>query len=115
LVTQTTESAVPLPEIFSLLATFLEHLTRHQSHPLLPLAFELKLLAALGQQPSLDDLRLSPESRQTAEDCITFEWQDLASRPKAQINELDAVLRKFLEFHLGRTLDQRAAALAMGM
>jgi len=112
LVTQTTEPGLPLTEIFSLFATFLEHLTRHQSAPLLLLAFELKLLAALGQQPSLDELRLSPASRQTAEDCIALDWQELGSRPQTQIKELDFALRKFLEFHLGRTLAQRAAALA---
>jgi DNA repair protein RecO (recombination protein O) len=111
LVTQTTEPSLPIPEIFNLFATFLGHLAQHSPTPILSLAFELKLLTTLGLQPTPADLRLSTAARQTAESCLAQDWSQLGHWPDAQIAELNAALHRFLEFHTGRILDQRTAAV----
>jgi DNA repair protein RecO (recombination protein O) len=113
LLTQTTEPGVPLPELFDLFSSFLQYLAHHQPGPLLPLAFELKLLAALGQQPNPAELRLTPPTRHLAESCLALDWHQIIIPPHCQIAELDGALSQFLQFHLGRVLDQRAAALSL--
>jgi DNA repair protein RecO (recombination protein O) len=111
LLTQTTEPGLPIPEIFNLFATFLRHLARHTPTPILPLAFELKLLTTLGLQPAPTDLRLSPAAQQIAESCLAQNWSQLGHWPETHIGELNAALHRFLEFHTGRILDQRTAAV----
>ncbi len=114
LLSQTTEPGLPIPELFELLATFLQYLADHRPAPLLPLAFELKLLAALGQQPNLDELPVTPQTRQIAKACLRLDWPALPALIPSNTRELEIALEKFLQFHLGRTLSQRAAALATG-
>ena len=111
LLAKTTEPGLPIPEIFELYLIFLQHLVRNPTSPFSTIAFELRLLTALGQQPPLDQLLLSPSGRQTAEACLTLDWARLPELPAAELNELNRALLRFLEFHLGRLPPQRAGAI----
>jgi DNA repair protein RecO (recombination protein O) len=111
LISQTTEIGPPLPEIFRLLLGLLDHLALHQANPLLPLAFELKLLAALGQEPTPSELRLSPDAVKIANDCLNLDWHQLQDLPPHALQPLHNALQKFLEFNFGRTLPQRTTAV----
>ncbi len=115
LIAQTTESGLPIPEIFNLLATFLEHLARHPPTPWLPLAFELKLLAALGLQPNPAELHLTPAAQRATESCLAIEWSQIQNLPVPDTRELNAALQRFLLFHLGRVPPQRAGIHGLGL
>jgi DNA repair protein RecO (recombination protein O) len=110
LVTQTTEIGPPLPEIFSLLHGFLQHLASHSAKPLLSIAFEMKLLAALGHEPGPDELRLSLTARTIVRECRSADWQQLPDPPSDAVRAMDASLHRFLEFNFGRTLALRPGA-----
>ena len=114
LISQTTESGLPIPEIFNLLATFLEHLARQPPTPWLPLAFELKLLDALGLQPNPAELHLTPAAQRAAESCLAFEWSQIQNLPGPETRELSVALHRFLQFHLGRVPPQRAGIHGLG-
>jgi DNA repair protein RecO (recombination protein O) len=107
LISQTVEPGPPLPEIFDLFHGLLLHLALHPPTPLHPLAFELKLLHALGQEPGPAELRLSPVVRQIATACQNLQWHQLTPQPPPHIKELNEALRGFLEFNLGRLPAQR--------
>jgi DNA repair protein RecO (recombination protein O) len=102
LLERTTEPEAPVPELYALLREFL----RAVAAPLVPLtlAFELKLLAALGLQPDLARSRLSPTAQTTAR---TLAAAPLAAVGSAQwepgpTRELGRLLRDCLINELGR-------------
>ena len=64
LIEQTTETETPLHAIHKLLGDFLAMLPQRPPQPLNIFAFELKLLAELGQQPDVSKTPLTPGSRQ---------------------------------------------------
>lgn len=113
LLEQTTETDTPLPALFALLTGLLTSLPAHPPQPLTVFAFEMKLLAELGQQPPLDQARLSAGARQILEKCLAADWPDLLrlKLSAAQVTELRQYLHGFLIFHLGRIPNSRAHAL----
>ncbi len=104
LITQTTETETPLPELFVLLQGLLAALPQHPPQPLTLFAFEMKLLAILGLNPDLAEARLTPGARQILEKCLTSNWPELFQfkLAPAQTAELRQFLHGFLIYHLGK-------------
>ena len=102
LLERTTEPEAPVPELYALLREFL----RAAAAPVVPLtlAFELKLLAALGLQPDLARSRLGPAAQTAAR---TLAAVPLATVESARLepgpaHELTRLLRDCLTNELGR-------------
>lgn len=107
------ETEAPVPELHTLFCEFLACLG--PAPPTRPLvwAFELKLLAASGLAPDLDDSPLTSQGRGFA--------QTLAAEPLAhsqhlkaefaRANELDRFLQRFLAWHFERVPRGRSEAI----
>lgn len=109
---QTTEIETPLPGIFHLLSDLLDFLPTQPPQRRTLFAFELKLLAELGQSPDLTASKLTRPTRQLAADLTTCAWSELprlAAAP-AQVRELQQFLHRFLAYHLGRPRTMRRPA-----
>ena len=65
-VEQATETETPLPAIFDLMNSFLDHLCGPKPAPQLVLAFELKLLQELGLKPDLGKTNLHPAQEKSS-------------------------------------------------
>jgi DNA repair protein RecO (recombination protein O) len=104
LIEQSTETETELPGLLELLTGMIRYLPSHPPGPLAVLGFELKLLAALGLSPSLEDSKLTPGARRLIEWLQENDWEGIARlKPTgAQLNELRQFLHGFLIFHLGR-------------
>jgi DNA repair protein RecO (recombination protein O) len=115
LIERATETETPLPEPFQLMLALLRHLPAQAPQPHTILAFELKLLTALGLKPDLADTRMSPGARQLLVALTDSDWP-LVARLKlaeAQLRELRQFLYGFLLHHLGKAVKGRAAAMAV--
>ena len=104
LIEQTTEMETPLPEIYSLMAGFLKHLSKHPPQPQTLFAFEIKLLSELGLQPDLEKDKLTPDLKQILRILLVSEWPALArlKLSKPQVTGLHQYLHGFLTYHLGK-------------
>ncbi len=111
---QVTETDTPIPELFDVLAGYLDELNRRPHAPELGLAFELRMLAELGLAPDLASARLSEGARQIAYRLGTVPWNELEPLrlSTAQYRELHRHLLAFLLQHLGRVPRGRDRALA---
>src|SRR6266404_90992 len=113
LIEQTTETETPLPGLFEMIMGMLAHLPGHPPEPQTVLAFELKLLDALGLSPVLEQSKLTPGARRFAEWLTEQDWPGIGNlKPsREQILELKQFLHGFLIFHLGKIPKGRAGAL----
>jgi len=113
LIEQTTETETPIAPIFDLVRGFLEQLPQQPPRPATIFAFEMKLLAELGQAPDLDDARLTPGAQKVLADLAANDWPGLSrlqlSAP--QVREIRQFLHGFLIWHLGKIPAGRDAAL----
>jgi len=111
---QATETDTPLPDIFELVRSFLNHLCELKPQRQNIFALELKLLRELGLEPDLEETRLTPGAKKIVQTLVDSDWTK-GSRLKlsdAQAEELGQFLHGFLIFHLGRLPRGRAMALA---
>ncbi|MCU0788721.1 MAG: DNA repair protein RecO [Verrucomicrobia bacterium] len=113
LLEQTTESDTPLPGLFDLFKGLLGQLSVCEARPRLVFAFELKLLAALGLFPALDQAHLAPSTDELAFNLAQSDWSALQqlNPPSAAVKELSAFLHRFLSSQLGKVPGNRKAAL----
>ena len=104
LIEQATEMETPIPEIYSLLAGFLDQLPRHPPLPQFLFAFEVKFLSELGLQPDLEKEKLDPDVKQILRVLLVSDWNALArlKLSKPQITGLRQYLHGFLIYHLGK-------------
>ncbi|MBI3853540.1 MAG: DNA repair protein RecO [Verrucomicrobia bacterium] len=104
LVEQATETETPLPAVYALLRSLLEHLPKQSPQPQTIFAFELKLLNELGLKPDLTKSKLSPGARRITAALLQSDWLALTrlKLSQAQTLELRQFLHGFLIFHLGR-------------
>jgi DNA repair protein RecO (recombination protein O) len=104
LIEQTTEIDTPIPEIFTLMAGFLKHLSKQPAQSQTLFAFEVKLLSELGLQPDMEDDKLSPDLKQILRILLVSEWSALSrlKLSKPQITGLRQFLHGFLVYHLGK-------------
>ena len=104
LIEQATETDTPLPAIYHLLHGVLENIPQHSAQPQTIFAFELKFLHELGLAPDLDEVKLTPGTRQIVGALTTQDWPMIArlKLSEAQTAELKRFLHGFLIFHLGR-------------
>jgi len=104
LVQQTTETETPLPAVYELMRGLLGHLVQHPPQPHTIFAFEVKLLAELGQQPDISKTSLTPGARRILEKLASTDWAALSGLKlsAAQTTELRQFLHVFLIFHLGK-------------
>lgn len=113
LIEQTTEMETPLPAIFDLMKSFLEHLSKQPPQPKTIFAFEMKLLSELGLKPPLEKSSLKPGTQQFVKQLLKNDWPGLGKLKfsAAQTAELRQFLHGFLIYHLGKIPHDRAAAL----
>jgi DNA repair protein RecO (recombination protein O) len=113
LITQTTETDTPVPDLFDLFRAFVEFVVPASAGPLFVLAFELKLLHILGLAPSAAELDLTSGSKRLIEHLTETDWPNLGQLKLsvAQFNELNRFLHGFLLYHLGKIPSGRARAL----
>ena len=113
LLEQTTESETPLAAIYPLFQALLAEVAGGAGESRTVLTFEAKLLVELGQQPDLDEAKLSPGSRQIYTRLETEEWPSLTrlKLSSGQEAELRQFLHGFLIFHLGKIPKGRGDAL----
>jgi len=111
LIEQVTETETPLPTVYTLLTGFLDHLARHGAQPRDLFAFEVKLLAELGQLPDLDHSALSAGARNLLRLFAQAHWPGigLVILSATQVLELHQFLHGFLVYHLGRVPPGREA------
>ena len=104
LIEQATETDTPLPAIYHLLYGVLENIPQHPAQPQTIFAFELKFLHELGLAPDLDEIKLTPGTRQIVGALTIQEWPMIArlKLSEAQVTELRRFLHGFLILHLGR-------------
>jgi DNA repair protein RecO (recombination protein O) len=114
LLEQTTETETPIPTSYALFKSLLGEVSRGGCEPRTVLAFEAKLLVELGQQPDMDEAKLSPGSRQVYARLEADDWPALArlKLSSGQELELRQSLHGFLIYHLGRIPKGRGEALA---
>ena len=112
---QTTETETPQPEVHALVASLLTHLTERPPHPRTLLAFELKMLELLGQQPNLSESRLPAEAKEVAHTLSMSDWETIGHLEMSQEQsiQLSTFLHGFLIFHLGKLPRGRNAALGL--
>ena len=98
-----------LPAVYELMRGLLNHLAQHPPQPHTRFAFEVKLLAELGQQPDVSKTPLTPGTRRILEKLATTDWAVLSGLKlsAAQTTELRQFLREFLIFHLGKIPEGR--------
>jgi DNA repair protein RecO (recombination protein O) len=113
LLEQTTETETPMPMLHALFHALLGEVVRGAGEARTVLAFEAKLLVELGQQPDLDDVKLSPGSRQIYARLEQEDWAALArlKLSAGQELELRQFLHGFLIYHLGRIPKGRGDAM----
>ena len=113
LLEQTTETETPLPAIYALFQALLAEVARGVTEARTVLAFEVKLLVELGQQPDAEEARLSPGSRQIYARLESEDWATLArlKLSSGQETELRQFLHGFLIYHLDRIPKGRGEAL----
>ena len=113
LLEQTTETETPIPNIHALFKALLGEVTRGVPEPRTVLAFEAKLLIELGQQPDMDEVKLSPGSRQIYARLETEDWPALTrlKLSSGQETELRQFLHGFLIYHLGKIPKGRGEAV----
>ena len=110
---QATETETPLPELFRLLAAFLQELCRQSLPPLGIFALELKLLGELGLTPDPESSQLTPGAKKFSQLLAAADWpRILRIKPTAaQTAEIHQWLHGFLIFHLGKLPHGRASAI----
>jgi len=113
LITQTTETDTPVPDLFELLHAFLESVVPASTGPVSVLAFELKLLHALGLAPPLEDIKLTSGCKRLVQHLTDTDWLALGQLKlsTAQFTELNRFLHGFLIYHLGKIPSSRQNAL----
>jgi DNA repair protein RecO (recombination protein O) len=91
---RTTEEDAPAPEVFQLFKEFLDALAIPPLERSLLLAFEIKLLGALGFGPVLEGSELAPGSRRALEQLDALDWTGLrrVKLSASQIGEIAAFL-----------------------
>jgi DNA repair protein RecO (recombination protein O) len=116
LIEQTTETETPLEGVFELLRGFLRQLPLQPPQPAAIFAFEMKLLAELGQAPELADTRLTPGAQKILGEFVVRDWPALLrlKLSEPQVHEIQQFLHGFLIWHLGRIPAGRTAALGGG-
>ena len=114
LIEQTTETDTPLFEIFDLMIGFANRVANHPPQIVPMLAFEFKLLAALGVNPNLTERKLSPKAAKLIPMLTTGSWDDLAgvTADKPELREIYRFLNGFMMFHLGKIPMGRKNAFA---
>jgi len=113
LIQQNTETDSPVPELYDLLRGFQSVLPKASS-PVCVLAFELKLLEALGLSPEDEPGKgLNRGTNQIMKYLLTTGWDELdrLKLSDAQGRELGQFLERFLTYHLGKVLPSRKRAL----
>ena len=113
LLEQTTETETPLPRSHALFQALLAELAARPARPRTALAFEVKLLVELGQQPDLDETNLSPAARELYTRLESDDFPALAGLAPgaAAVVELRQFLHGFLIYHLGKIPRGRGEAL----
>ena len=110
---QTTEVETPLPEVYELFKSVIEHLAQSMAPAHTVFAFELKMLAVLGLKPDFSDAHLQSGTREIARTLADSNWAMIArlklSEPQAQ--QLRRFLHGFLIYHLGKLPRGRAGAI----
>lgn len=101
LVEKSTEPETPIPELFFLLAAWLERWARTEAELLHLTAFELQLLASLGLQPNLARTGMSPAARQLVSSLLSAPPGQAPSPscPEA-LKDVARFLARFLPAHL---------------
>jgi DNA repair protein RecO (recombination protein O) len=114
LIVQATETETPLVQIFELFQRFLELVGGHEPAPQTILAFELKMLQELGQEPDWSETGLTAGTKKVAEVLLQRDFAaGFGVKPAAnQVSELRQFLHGFMIFHLGKLPRGRAQALS---
>ena len=113
LIEQTTETETPLPAIFDLMKSFLEHLSKQPPQPKTIFSFEMKLLKELGLAPKFAGSKLNRGTVKILAELTKLDWPALGRlKPSAaQSREIKQFLHGFLIYHLGKIPRGRFAAL----
>lgn len=74
---KTTEEDTSIPELYELFRAFLDELAAGPHEPILLLAFEFKLLSALGLEPQLPSPQLNPGETRALEQLRGLAWPAL--------------------------------------
>jgi DNA repair protein RecO (recombination protein O) len=110
-----TETETPLPELFHLFNSWLNHLQEDAASELGLLAFEARALHELGWSPHSDRSRLSQTARPILAQLLSLDWPQLSGlRPApAALRELERFLGLLLAQHLGRMPRGRQGAFQL--
>jgi DNA repair protein RecO (recombination protein O) len=115
LIEQTTETDTPLPAVFELMKSLLDHISRRPPQAQTLFAFELKLLNVLGLKPDMAKSKLTPGAKQILEKLTGLDWPALSRlKPsEPQSREIQQFLHGFLIYHLERIPGGRSNAIGL--
>ena len=110
---QATETETPLPAVFELMNSLLDHLPRQPAQALTLFAFETKMLSELGLSPDFAKTSLTAGTTEILRRLAAIDWPGLPRLrlSPAQEMEINRFLHGFLIYHLGRLPKNRSGAL----
>jgi DNA repair protein RecO (recombination protein O) len=111
LIEQTSETDTPIPELFDLFHSVLQHLQAEPPSVQTVFAFELKLLRQSGLAPTEQLENAKPASRKMLTHLQEANWIELRLSA-ADLQDIQKFLHHFLLYHLGKIPASRAAALS---
>jgi DNA repair protein RecO (recombination protein O) len=114
LIEQATETETPIPEVYDLMMSVLQHILTAPASSFTIFAFELRLLNLLGMGPDLAALALPPGTLELIRALAGRDWGFLSrlTGSTGQTSEIDHFLHAFIIYHLGRVPKGRHAALS---
>ena len=109
-----TEPDHPMPGVYTIFSTLIEHLNCTPPEKILVYAFEIKILNELGLAPAAEDGRMHKDISQLIEKLGYLNWEDIAQLKPS--HEKFVKVSSFLESHIAHHLNSipKGRVLALG-
>ena len=109
-----TEPDHPMPGVYTIFSTLIEHLNCTPPEKILVYAFEIKILNELGLAPAAEDGRIHKDISQLIEKLGYLNWEDISQLKPS--HEKFSKVSSFLESHIAHHLNSipKGRVLALG-
>ena len=109
-----TEPDHPMPGVYTIFSTLIEHLNFTPPEKILVYAFEIKILNELGLAPAAEDGRMHKDISQLIEKLGYLNWEDISQLKPS--HEKFVKVSSFLESHIAHHLNSipKGRVLALG-
>tara|TARA_Y100000589_G_scaffold291980_1_gene295825 strand:+ start:3303 stop:3944 length:642 start_codon:yes stop_codon:yes gene_type:complete len=109
-----TEPDHPMPGVYTIFSTLIEHLNCRPPEKILVYAFEIKILNELGLAPAAEDGRMHKDISQLIEKLGYLNWEEISQLKPS--HEKFSKVSSFLESHIAHHLNSipKGRVLALG-